>query len=86
MAPAFYAGIADFNGDGKEDVFLSQNFFPTDVATPRYDAGRSLLLLRRRTRAASSPCPGSDPASWSTATSVARRTRTSMPTVVSISQ
>jgi hypothetical protein len=45
FAPAFYAGIADFNGDGKEDVFLSQNFFATDIATPRYDAGRSLLLL-----------------------------------------
>jgi len=45
LAPAFYAGIADFNGDGKEDVFLSQNFFATEVATPRYDAGRSLLLL-----------------------------------------
>jgi hypothetical protein len=44
QAPAFYAGVADFDGDGKEDVFLSQNFFATDVATPRYDAGRSLLL------------------------------------------
>jgi hypothetical protein len=44
-APAFYAGIADFDGDGKEDLFLSQNFFATDIATPRYDAGRSLLLL-----------------------------------------
>ena len=45
MAPASYVGIADFDGDGKEDIFLSQNFFPTDVGTPRYDAGRSLLLL-----------------------------------------
>jgi len=45
LAPAFYAGVADFNGDGTEDVFLTQNFFATDVATPRYDAGRSLLLL-----------------------------------------
>jgi hypothetical protein len=44
FAPAFYAGIADFDGDGFEDVFLSQNFFPTAVGTPRYDAGRSLLL------------------------------------------
>jgi len=44
LAPAFYAGIADFDGDGQEDLFLSQNFFATDVATPRYDAGRSLLL------------------------------------------
>ncbi|HMI44483.1 MAG TPA: FG-GAP-like repeat-containing protein, partial [Gemmatimonadaceae bacterium] len=45
IAPAFYAGIADFNGDGREDVFLSQNFFPTEIGTPRYDAGLGLLLL-----------------------------------------
>jgi hypothetical protein len=44
LAPAFYAGVADFDGDGNEDVFLAQNFFATEVATPRYDAGRSLLL------------------------------------------
>jgi len=44
-APAFYVGIADFDGDGFEDVFLSQNFFPTAVGTPRYDTGRSLLML-----------------------------------------
>jgi len=45
LAPAFYAGIADFDGDGKEDVFLSQNFFATAIPVPRYDAGRGLLLL-----------------------------------------
>ena len=45
MSPAFYAGIADFDGNGTEDLFLSQNFFATEVATPRFDAGRSLLLL-----------------------------------------
>ena len=44
LAPAFYAGIADFDGDGNEDVFLSQNFYPTAVGTPRYDGGRGLLL------------------------------------------
>ena len=44
LAPAFYAGIADFDGDGAEDVFLSQNFFPTSVGSPRYDGGRGLLL------------------------------------------
>jgi hypothetical protein len=44
LAPAFYAGITDFDGDGHEDVFLSQNFSPTVVGTPKYDAGRSLLL------------------------------------------
>lgn len=45
FAPAFYAGIADFDGDGAEDLFLSQNFFATEISVPRYDAGRSLLLL-----------------------------------------
>jgi hypothetical protein len=45
LAPAFYAGIADFDGDGHEDVFLGQNFSPTSIGTPRFDAGRSLLLL-----------------------------------------
>lgn len=45
LAPAFYAGVADFDGDGFEDVFVSQNFSPTVVGTPRYDTGRSLLLL-----------------------------------------
>jgi hypothetical protein len=45
MAPAFYAGVADFNGDGFEDVVLSQNFYPTSIGEPRYDTGRGLLLL-----------------------------------------
>ena len=45
FAPASYAGIADFDGDGTEDVFLSQNFFPTEIGSPRYDDGRSLLLI-----------------------------------------
>ncbi|MEP6832397.1 MAG: FG-GAP-like repeat-containing protein [Gemmatimonas sp.] len=43
-APAFASAIADFDGDGAEDVFLSQNFFPSVIGSPRYDAGRSLLL------------------------------------------
>jgi len=45
LAPAWYAGIADFDGDGFEDLVLTQNFFPTTVGTPRYDTGRGLLLL-----------------------------------------
>lgn len=44
LAVAHHAGVADFNGDGHEDLFLSQNFFPTSIGTPRYDGGRGLLL------------------------------------------
>ena len=43
-APAFYAGIADFDGDGNEDVYLAQNFSFTTAGLPRYDAGRGLIL------------------------------------------
>jgi hypothetical protein len=45
FAPAFAAVIADFDGDGREDLFLSQNFSPTATGLPRYDSGRGLLLL-----------------------------------------
>ncbi|NIN10938.1 MAG: hypothetical protein GTN62_05415 [Gemmatimonadales bacterium] len=44
LAPAFYAGVADFDGDGHEDVFLTQNFFPTERETQRYLAGRAVWL------------------------------------------
>ncbi|HVZ50238.1 MAG TPA: FG-GAP-like repeat-containing protein [Gemmatimonadaceae bacterium] len=44
-APAFYAGVADFDGDGSDDLFLAQNFSETMVGWPRDDAGRGLLLL-----------------------------------------
>jgi hypothetical protein len=44
-APAFAAVIADFDGDGREDVFLGQNFSQTEIGTPRLDAGRGLLLI-----------------------------------------
>ena len=43
-SPSFTPAIADFDGDGAEDVFLSQNFFPTVVGVPRQDEGRSLLM------------------------------------------
>jgi len=57
FAPAFYVGVADFDGDGHEDVFLAQNFFPTEVGTPRYDGGRG-LLLRGRGDGTLVPVPG----------------------------
>ena len=43
-APAFGVSVADFDGDGLEDVFLAQNFFALAPETPRLDAGRGLLL------------------------------------------
>jgi hypothetical protein len=44
LTPAFYAGVADFDGDGHDDVFLSQNFFAYQIETARSDAGRGLWL------------------------------------------
>jgi hypothetical protein len=44
FAPAFSVNVGDFDGDGCEDIFLSQNFFANEPEIPRYDAGRGLLL------------------------------------------
>jgi len=44
FSPAFGVVAADLDGDGNEDVFLSQNFQAVDGDTSRYDAGRGLLL------------------------------------------
>jgi len=45
FAPVFGLNIADFNNDGKEDVFVAQNFFATQPETPRSDGGRGLLMI-----------------------------------------
>ena len=44
LAPAFSVNVGDFDGDGDEDIFLSQNFFDTQPEVPRLDAGRGLWL------------------------------------------
>ncbi|HEY2953563.1 MAG TPA: VCBS repeat-containing protein [Verrucomicrobiae bacterium] len=44
FAPVFGINVADFDGDGREDVFLAQNFFATRKEIPRMDAGLGLLL------------------------------------------
>ncbi|PYI79925.1 MAG: hypothetical protein DME26_22605 [Verrucomicrobia bacterium] len=45
FAPAFGVSVADFDGDGNEDVFLAQNFFGVNAETSRHDAGTGLVLL-----------------------------------------
>ena len=44
FAPAFGVCVADFDGDGAEDIFLAQNFFGARPEHSRLDAGRGLLL------------------------------------------
>ncbi len=44
VAPVFAISVADMDGDGHEDVFLSQNLFATRPEVPRLDAGRGLWL------------------------------------------
>ena len=44
LAPAFGIHVTDFDGDGNEDIFFSQNFFQVQAEEPRLDAGRGLLL------------------------------------------
>lgn len=44
LSPAFAVCVGDYDGDGKEDVFLSQNFFALNPDTARNDAGRGLWL------------------------------------------
>jgi enediyne biosynthesis protein E4 len=44
FAPAFGVCVADFDGDGSEDIFLAQNFFGVTADTSRSDAGRGLWL------------------------------------------
>jgi len=41
---ASHAEVFDYNNDGNEDLFLSQNFFEVRPEFPRLDAGRGLLL------------------------------------------
>ena len=43
-SPVFGIAVGDLDGDGNEDVFVSQNFFGVPSATSRYDAGRGLWL------------------------------------------
>lgn len=57
LAPAFHAGVADMDGDGHEDVLLSQNLFALRGEADRNDEGRG-LWLRGDGTGALTPVPG----------------------------
>jgi len=59
LTSVFSLNVADMDGDGNEDVFLSQNFFATQPATPRLDAGRG-LWLRGDGKGNLQPVPGQE--------------------------
>jgi hypothetical protein len=59
LAPAFGVCIGDLDGDGAEDVFLSQNFFAVAPGEPRCDAERG-LWLKGNDRGDLLPVPGRD--------------------------
>lgn len=57
LAPAFAAVVADYDGDGNEDIFLAQNFFAVRPGADRHDAGRG-LWLRGDGTGSFTPIPG----------------------------
>jgi hypothetical protein len=44
LSPSLHAAVADADGDGHEDLFLTQNFYPAEAGMPRYAAGVGLWL------------------------------------------
>ncbi|MFO1511829.1 MAG: FG-GAP-like repeat-containing protein [Verrucomicrobiota bacterium] len=56
-SPAMGLAVGDLDGDGNEDVFVSQNFFATRPGDGRLDAGRG-LLLRGDGKGGFNPMPG----------------------------
>lgn len=44
LSPVFGISVAEFDGDGKVDLFLAQNFFARHPESPRCDGGWGLVL------------------------------------------
>jgi len=47
LAPGFGLGVADFDGDGHQDLVMAQNFFSPEPETGRFDGGLGLWLRGR---------------------------------------
>ena len=45
ITTGMHVGVSDVNGDGNEDIFISQNFFAVQRETDRNDSGRGLIIL-----------------------------------------
>lgn len=58
-APAFGLAVADYDGDGFQDVVLAQNLFAIHAEDTRLDAGRG-LLLRGDGNGGLEPIPGQE--------------------------
>lgn len=58
-SPAMGLAVGDLDGDGHEDLFVSQNYFAVRPEDARLDAGRG-LLLRGDGRGGFSPVAGQD--------------------------
>ncbi|MBK7998132.1 MAG: VCBS repeat-containing protein [Verrucomicrobia bacterium] len=45
LAPVFGMSVADFDGDGRQDIFFGQNFFALRPEVSRLDAGCGLVVI-----------------------------------------
>jgi len=59
MSAGYHAGVADWDNDGNEDLFISQNSFEYPASVLKQDAGRGLILLGDGT-GSFTPLSGSD--------------------------